>query len=458
MMFPSSGSRFLQAISARIWACSTRAVASQNRGIPHWVSAEETCRHLQEENKQIRARLKSLKWPPLSSFQARGQVYNLPYVAVAKENPFCTDVRWSLALTDRLKYLAGFFDGDGCVLPDGRLSGCSLGVGQSFDAAEVLLLFQSTFGGYIGRLHDGAGLRKPCLQWRVYGPAARRAAHLLLPFSIVKRKQLELAWNWPETKNEREQVSQQLSNLKQYDSSAEGPCSWEYFAGFFDAEGYVGLRAKASLHLSVSQKHVTVLECLRRFLRSEMPHEFRIMHYMCKHTLRIDTTSICKQVLQKFLGSGMLRKSDIAKLALDLTQENATTIRVSMSKLSGNQQFGKILDEAGLSRAQCILEMQQKAVRAGRNGHVQKAEELLIEVRRLKNEHVLLKAQLENSRLHEYTSALLSLQQEACVPGILPANLKKLPLSLHLRTYNKGTQSVGHCLRVFLASVQEMGA
>ena len=423
MMFPGHGHLFLQASCARVWRCSTRAVTPHNRGMAEFRSTVETCPHLQEENKQLRATLQSLKWPPLTSFQVRGHVYNLPYVADAKHTPFCTSLSWSLPLTNRLKYLAGFFDGDGCVHP--QLSGCHLSVGQSFDAAEVLMLFQATFGGCISHLHGGAGLCKPCLQWKVSGSAARRAVQLLLPFSIVKHKQLELAWNWPKTKNDREEASRQLSCLKQYDSGTEGPCSWEYLAGFFDAEGHVGCRGKASLQLTVCQKHVTVLECLCRFLACEIPHNFRICRHGSKHWLFISKTSICKQVLQKFLGSGMLRKSEIATLALDLTPENATIVRASMSELVGNQHFGKTLDEAGLSRAQHIREMQRQASLAGRNGQVQKAEELLVEIGRLKREHVWLKAQLENCRLHQYTRALLSLQEEACVPAILPTNMKK---------------------------------
>ena len=302
MMFPGHGYRFLQASRACVWRCATKAWMPQNRGMSQFASAVGTCRLLQEENRQLRARLQSLQWPPVTLFQVRGQVYNLPYVADAKQTPFCTSLSWSLPLTDRLKYLAGFFDGDGCVHHETRLSGCSLRIGQSFDAAEVLMLFQSTFGGSIGRLYDGAGLRKPCLQWRVSGSAARRAPHFLLPFSIVKQKQLELAWNWPKTKSDREGAFRQLSCLKQYDSSTEGSCSWEYFAGFFDAEGHVRCLGKASLQLSVCQKHVTVLECLCRFLLRELPHNFRISRHVSKNTLVISTTPICKQVLQKFLG------------------------------------------------------------------------------------------------------------------------------------------------------------
>ena len=103
-----------------------------------------------------------------------------------------------------------------------------------------------------------------------------------------------------------------------------------------------------------------------------------------------------------------------------------------MSELFGNQSFGKTLDEAGLSRAQHIREMQRQASRAGRNGHTQQAEELLLKVARLKREHVLLQAQLENCRLHQYTRGLLGLQQEACVPAILPTNMKKVSFGSHL--------------------------
>ena len=54
-----------------------------------------------------------------------------------------------LASEPVLAYLAGFFDGDGCVACASGLSGCYLSTAQSFDQAEVLMLFYETFGGSI---------------------------------------------------------------------------------------------------------------------------------------------------------------------------------------------------------------------------------------------------------------------------------------------------------------------
>ncbi|CAE7833845.1 unnamed protein product [Symbiodinium sp. CCMP2592] len=219
----------------------------------------KSLKELQTQNKQLRAQLSQSRWPGLKCFISDGQIYSLPLPATKQK-------RIHRPAEARLAYLAGFFDGDGSVSSIGR--GTRLKVSQSFDQAEVLMLFRKTLGGSIAYEKVGKGLSKPSLQWYADGQSARRAADLLAPHGITKLRQLLLLAQWPDAKSpQRETFKAELRALKQHDSAVAGPCSWEYFTGFFDAEGYIEQpRGGASLNLRLGQKHPQVLKCLRHFL------------------------------------------------------------------------------------------------------------------------------------------------------------------------------------------------
>ena len=359
--------------------------------------AFDTMKQVQMQNKQLRAQLSKSRWPILSCFSSQGQTYSLPLRAE----------RWNvhpLPSEPVLAYLAGFFDGDGCVACASGLSGCYLSTAQSFDQAEVLMLFYETFGGSITRQGSGMGMRKPLLLWRAYGQSARNAAQLLVPHSITKRKQLLLAAQWPEAKSDREECKAELRALKKCDSAVARPCSWEYFAGFFDAEGYIHQhRGGAALSLEIHQKHPRVLMCLRVFLARSLGKDATLAKARgSAHALWVCGLTSCKQILQHLLAAGLLRKAEQAKLVLGLTTETAAQVHAELGHLTGNQKFGKRLDAAGRERARKISAIQQQAASLERRGHVERAQANLVEVCVLKKEHELLKAVHENHQLVEY--------------------------------------------------------
>ena len=278
------------------------------------VEAFDIMKQVQMQNKQLRAQLSKSRWPVLRCFSSQGQTYSLPLRAESRE--------WKrLPSGSVLAYLAGFFDGDGSVICDSSLSGCYLQVAQSFDQAEVLMLFHETFGGSITLQNRGLGLRKPTLRWMACGRSARNAAQLLAPHSITKQQQLLLAVEWPDARSCREECAAELRALKDYDSDATGPCSWEYFAGFFDAEGcIVQLRGGASLVLQIWQKHPRVLMCLREFLAKSLgTHATLAKSGGSARVLWVCGLTSCKQILQHLLAAGLLRKAEQAKLVLGLT-------------------------------------------------------------------------------------------------------------------------------------------
>ena len=287
-----------------------------------------------------------------------------------------------------------------------------LQIGQSFDQAEVLVLFKSAFGGGIYKLEDGQGLRKPMLQWRVTGSGAVRAARLLAPHSLVKRRQLECAQDWVQL-SRRESVTQRVRSLKQHDSCVEGLCTWAYVAGFFDAEGNISVHGSGTLKLSLSQKFGNVLECLHRFLSGELEKGpgIRTCRRGC-FILAVSATPTSKRMLQKMLQAGMVQKARQARLAIDLTKENLLQTRSQLFDLVGNQKLAKRLDAYGLERARKISNARDRARYAVIKGQQDKADAVLHEIDTLKQYHAFHKAGLENKQLRKYILKLQHMQQE----------------------------------------------
>ena len=80
---------------------------------------------MQRRRDQISRLLRRLRLPPPGDFFSHGNLYRLPLRA---EDAFGARAQPSLA---QLEYMAGFFDGDGCVSAENSLSGCRLFVAQS---------------------------------------------------------------------------------------------------------------------------------------------------------------------------------------------------------------------------------------------------------------------------------------------------------------------------------------
>ena len=165
---------------------------------------------------------------------------------------------------ERLEYLSGFFDGDGCVTFAGKMSSCSLSLSQSFDRSACLLHFRESFGGGVYRKSGGLGMRKPTLQWAVSGATGRSAAEQLSQWPSMKSPQLRIAASWPECTKIRAELAQQLKVLKGHQYTPKYlQCSWPYLAGFFDAEGHIRVAYNSvSIHLSLAQKNRAILDCV----------------------------------------------------------------------------------------------------------------------------------------------------------------------------------------------------
>ena len=370
----------------------------------------DTLQEIRRKNKDLRKELQKTPWPRLTYFSTNGRSYGLPLRAESRE----LSQRPAKA---RLEFLAGFFDGDGCVKCSTNLSGCVLAVGQSYDQAEILMLFREAFGGSITRECGGVGLKKPMLQWQLCGDSARRTARLLAPHSITKQKQLLIAARWPKTKSRREDRKAELCALKNYDSAVAGSCSWSYFAGFFDAEGYIKQqRGGASLVLEVKQKYPTVLKCLGGFLSRSLGIDASLRQVSASpmmHVLRTFGLLDFKRILQHMHQAGLVRKAEQAELAQGLTKQNAARVFARLTCLTGNQKFGKTLNGAGHERARRIKNEQTQAAYWKRRGRLAEAENKKCEVAVLKEEHETIGARHENQQLLQYICKLQSLHDNS---------------------------------------------
>ena len=361
---------------------------------------------LRNKNVMLRMKLKTLHWPRLTSFVADGHLYPLPWGTCQAPPTFDTT---------KLQYLTGFFDGDGSVVSFGAgAKRCSLQIGQSYDGADVLMMYHTAFGGGIYRMGDGKGLHKPALQWQLSeSHMMSSAASLLSQHSITKKRQLHIAAHWPSVVAAREAPAAELRSLKRFDSGWTTTCTWEYFTGFFDAEGCITANGRSGLRLSVAQKYITVLQCVQHLLACEMGIAATIRKGPAAvNSMQVDVTASCQRILEKMLAVGMVRKKRQAELALDLKIDNIRDIRSSLLGLSGNQMFGKQLDKAGLDRAQDIKMAQRRAARAEKRGELNEAKRILQDVDALKLEHATKNAERENFLLHAYMQGMQNLQHE----------------------------------------------
>lgn len=94
-----------------------------------------------------------------------------------------------------LAYLAGFFDGEGCVLIYHRRDqiGHELIVNVSQTTREPLARFQRAFGGSIGVSRRKSEHHRQTYAWRASSRAARLCLNALRPYMTVKAEQVDVA-------------------------------------------------------------------------------------------------------------------------------------------------------------------------------------------------------------------------------------------------------------------------
>ena len=323
-----------------------------------------------------------IKFKPVESFTVGERTFPLPLATVGPPS--------SAPTREELEYLKGFFDGDGCVSMSPSRGSIELLVGQNLDSAKVLVRFRDAFGGGIYNHVHGSGTNKAALLWRVAGNTMQHAAEVLGKVPSIKGAQLQIAARGIVAKENRTEVSQRLWLLKQKEHvPLSFDVSWPYFAGFFDAEGSIAIRATcAATTLQISQMNRFVLEHLHTFLHSHGLSSWSLGHGYgdcCYSQLFCADFATSKQTLQRLLDSGLDLKSKQASLALSLTRDNHQAVREDLFNLNGFNRRYQRLDSEGIARAKEIARTRYQL----RNASFSNLESLQVKVRKLKEEHLL---------------------------------------------------------------------
>ena len=308
----------------------------------------------QRRRDRLTALMKRIEFPKLDRFEVDGKIFQLPLRAVSapKDQP----------TQEELEYLVGFFDGDGCVTM--RTSGSVyLEVGQSVSSVNVLLHYRNVFGGGIYAGCKQTGLRQATLTWRIGGAAMKRAASLMACVTSMKQAQLEIAAaDSKVSEDKRLTVGEDLRALK---SKGHVPVdmsiSWLFVAGFFDAEGWIGVDSgHVRVLLTLAQVNAHVLECILSFFKRNNLERWCLYPKSSSFVLACSHTQTSKRTLEHMLAHGLSVKRQSAELALSLNVQNHLETRQAISELGGRQSRYARLDQEGVFRAQQIRNLQKR--------------------------------------------------------------------------------------------------
>ena len=356
-------------------------------------------RELQRRRDELRSLLRSIKFPPIDSFTVDGVTYGLPLKAIRppKRKP----------TREELEYLCGFFDGDGCVAMPATRGDFRLQVAQSINTAHILLRFRRVFGGAVYACEQRTGFSQATLQWHVTCKSAAFAAGLMASVPSMKQNQLEIAASGTVEAVHRSKVKAMLKNMKQKDYiprslAVTGP----YLAGFFDAEGCIGVSPVANtLILRITQVNPATLESLLAFLQDQGLDRWKLHHYSKSSLLQCGHHQTSKLTLKHLLRNGLSVKERQAKIALELTPSNSQKIRDKLFLLTGRQGRYVRLDEACRLRAK---EINKLKAQLRQNRCAEKRKQLEVAAMRLQEEHAFAKLVSEIQTLESDIDMMLA--------------------------------------------------
>ena len=385
---------------------------------------DEYRKKLQVIIERLKAHLDQQKWPKTTHMELAGRQYRLP----VRFDDLDLHLVSEMAKGVGVEYLAGFFDGDGCVSAQTSLSGCALQVGQSTSNIKALLLFATRFGGTIGINNHGRGSMSPTASWNAYGELARQAAIALHPHSLVKKEQLTMVNIWPSSRCQRELCKRRLKNLKEAIPSipSELALSWSYVAGFFDAEGCIYIdRVSKSVQLIIGQKDVPVLVAIQQFWMKQLPlgHETRLYRKKnCSHLVSRKTeTSVI--ILERLVEHGLQNKRAAALCAMQGNSLSHSDLRRHVGNHQGKQSYFSRLDEDGCTRARLIRSLRSRLWSANAKASgAASAESLHAELCLANIEHNVRNAQTHIIKLRELIATIRHMRtQTISLPSQSPS-------------------------------------
>lgn len=322
----------------------------------------------------------SISYPPLKSITVEDETYKLPLKTVGppKEQP----------TQERLEYLVGFFDGDGCVSMTTHTGHIALRISQNVDSVRILLHFRDCLGGGIGVERQGTGTQKACLYWQLTGPNLRHAAALMGQVPSMKQAQLLIGARTI-AKTRHAEFLERLAQMKQREyCPRKFKCTWAYLAGIFDADGSISVGASRHIRLQLGQVNPFVLKQLLSFLHQRGLGRWRLSEEKDCWRLRCTHKATSIKTLECLLKNGLLVKKEQAKLCLTLSGDNSRHVREALMVLNGWQKRYIRLDEEGIERANQIRALQGRSYRTS---CPEKRELLRAAIRDLQAEHVFQK-------------------------------------------------------------------
>ena len=392
-------------ILARCQVCFPRSVSSGMLPSTSYVWTLEApishqcyLKKLEVISRKLMEHLRSQRRPPLTHVNVGGVLLRLPIRAEVL-------VRNSVpAPKQHAEYLAGVFDGDGCVLAQGDLSGFALSVSQQIENNSLLIAFLYRFGGSISACHSGTGTKQPSIQWRVYGQAARKAAAELEEHCLVKKEQLEIALRWPNGRTDREQCAVRLKGLKRLEPNIaeSATTSWRYISGFFDAEGCIRIAPDCNtVRLSMVQRDLPILDAIRRFLEHKLPSSYVGTSQIAQshYVLEVASKNSVRYILEGMLANGLLVKRATAEHVLQSIDLPHSTLRGCEPAIKGHQKFFEKLDAAGCERSRSIHSLGDKCRRAMKTKTPLAVDELKSQLASAKLEHAILNVLTRIKRL-----------------------------------------------------------
>ena len=395
----------------RFTSTSAATCFSALRFAPFGTLSQEILERWQRRSNRLEGLLKRVKCPKVETFEANGQVYQLPLPAtVQKQEPS----------QEELEYLCGNFDGDGCVSMKKANGEIRLIVTQAIERAEILVRFREALGGCVYREKEATAFHSACLRWQAGGRAAQQAASVLSRVPSMKQAQLQIAADTSGgmvPADDRKHVADSLALLKapSYSPLQGTPkCTWPYLAGFFDAEGSITIRSlHCSIYLAISQVNPFVLHQLLFFLQREGFEHWNLYHDK-RGASRLSCTHFAdaKSFLGQLLSNRLELKRLQAEATVTLTPENHSNIRDFVSMLNGLQGFYQRLDESGIEKSKEIQRQQTKIRRLRNQGYTEDCNTALLELaaaelQKLKEERVLCKAMSRCDKLRRQARKLL---------------------------------------------------
>jgi intein/homing endonuclease len=253
-----------------------------------------------------------------------------------------------------IKYLAGFFDGEGSVGVyssgnsngnlNGNLNGHSLKVQltqrESLLSEKFLREIVSDFGGSVGK-------HKNELNWQIGSTNAEYFLKKIIPHLILKKNQAEIALEWHISKpkiargqngcilkisndqiEKTKKVVQVLRSIKncEYETLSNFPkyIDSKYIAGFFDGEGCVGLyRPKKARKYYVLRSQLVQNETTSSsFVYSELQREYggkinKAQTYTGNTKMNWMLSNIAASEFLKDIVDHLVFKKDQAELAIE---------------------------------------------------------------------------------------------------------------------------------------------